>query len=215
MHEFLVAVTKGDRPKVKALLSEDPSLANLRTDAGVSAVLMAVYYQEPDIARDLVGAGADIGVFEAAALGNLERTRELIGREPNLVNAYAADGFQPLGLACFFGHPDVADFLLDSGADPNSPSRNSQRVAPLHSAVASRNLQITQALLERGADVNAKQEAGYTPLHEAAHNGDLPVLDLLLHYGADPLARNDAGQTPLDIARDKGHHEIAGRLHRQ
>src|SRR5439155_4037813 len=51
-------------------------------------------------------------------------------------NAWAEDGFQPLGLASFFGHVDTARVLVEGGADVNSASRNDFKVMPLHSACA-------------------------------------------------------------------------------
>jgi ankyrin repeat protein len=212
MDEFLEAVTKGDRARVRAMLAQDPSLVDRKSEPGVSAVLMAVYYQKPEIAHDLVAAGARVEIFEAAALGDAKRARELLQQDPGLANAFAVDGFQPLGLASFFRQPELVSLLLDAGAEVNSASRNSQRVMPLHSSVASHSLDITRALLEHGADVNAMQQDRYTPLLEAARAGELEILELLLQYGADPLARGEDGQAALDLARQAGHSDIVARL---
>jgi len=57
----------------------------------------------------------------------------------------------------------------------NSPSRNAQRVMPLHSAAAGRHLTIMQALLAHGADPNARQADDFTPLHAAAQNGQIEM----------------------------------------
>ena len=212
MDEFLEAVTKGDRARVRELLAQDPSLIERKSESGVSAVLLSVYYQKPEIAHDLVASGARIEIFEAAALGDAVRARELLQQDPGLANAFAVDGFQPLGLASFFRQPALVSLLLDAGAEVNSASRNSQRVMPLHSSVASHSLDITRVLLEHGADVNAVQQAGYTPLLEAAQAGELEILDLLLQYGADPLARREDGQTALDLARQEGRSDIVARF---
>ena len=210
--EFLEAVTKGDRARVRELLAQDPSVVERKSGSGVSAVLMSVYYQKPEIAHDLVAAGARIEIFEAAALGDAKRARELLQQDPGLANAFAVDGFQPLGLASFFRQPGLVSLLLDAGAEVNSASRNPQQVMPLHSSVASHSLDITRVLLEHGADVNAVQQDGYTPLLEAAQAGELEILELLLQYGADPLGRREDGQTALDLARQEGHSDIVARL---
>jgi len=65
-------------------------------------VLAAVYYNQPAIADRLVEKGAHLNVFESAATGQLPRLRQLVNEKPELVNAFAIDGFQPLGLAAFF-----------------------------------------------------------------------------------------------------------------
>ena len=95
-----------------------------------------MYYGQPAVGNLLVARGATLDVFSAAAAGQLEKVQELVAAEPDLANAYAEDGFQPLGLAAFFGHADVVRFLLAHGSQVNSPSRNDQHVMPLHSAVA-------------------------------------------------------------------------------
>src|SRR5512135_3096541 len=143
--------------EVAQRLEVEPALVNARDENGLSAVLTAAYYQEPDIARLLVQRGAELNVFEACAVGELPRVQALVKQQPDLINAYAPDGFQPLGLAAFFGHTDMVEFLLSQGAAVNSPSRNAMRVMPLHSAIANRRSAIVRLLLDHGADVNAAQ----------------------------------------------------------
>lgn len=209
---MIEALQRGDRKLVRELLNEDPDLAGARTNGGVSVVLLAVYYGEPELAQLMVQLGAPISIFEAAALGDPERARELLEADPELAEAVAPDGFTPLGLASFFGHPEVVALLLECGANPNHASHNAQEVAPLHSAAAGRHLEIARMLLDRGADVHAVQAGDFTPLHSAAQNGQLELVELLLIHGADPQALSAGGQTPLDLAREKGHTAVVERL---
>jgi len=81
-------------------------------------------------------------------------------------------------------------------------------------AARSRLNEICRMLIERGIDVNAKQEGGFTPLQAAAQNGQLELIDLLLAYGADANVQNDKGETALDIARASNHAEAAKILSR-
>ena len=53
---------------------------------------------------------------------------------------------------------------------------------------------------ELGADVNQRDEEGYTPLHNAASRGDLEVIRFLVEHGADPTAVSRVGQTTADMA---------------
>jgi hypothetical protein len=69
-----------------------------------------------------------------------------------------------------------------------------------------------QALLERGADPNAKGPGGRTPLHEAAAGGHQQTAQILIDAGADINARDDAGKTPLDLAQAAGHSGMAAFL---
>jgi len=212
MQKLIEAIKAGNFDGVQEMLRSQPELIRVRPDLGPSPLLLAVYYNEPEIAAYFVEQGAPVDIFEAAALGLSERAATLLDERPELVNACSGDGFQPLGLASFFGHAELVRLLLVRGAEVNVASRNAQRVMPLHSAVAGRHLDITRALLEHGADVNAVQEDGFTPLHEAAQNGQLELLEVLLAAGAAMGARKGDGQTPLDTAREAGHENIVRRL---
>lgn len=144
-------------------------------------------------------------IFEAAATGRLNHIIRLLAREPELVNAYAKDGFQPLGLACYFGHLEAAQYLVKAGAALNSPSRNGIRAAPIQSAAAAGHVDIVRMLLEHQADPNVREQGGYTPLHVTAQNGDEAMVRVLLYGGADLNARSNDGKIPLDLANEKGH----------
>ena len=61
-----------------------------------------------------------------------------------------------------------------------------------------------RALLDGGADVNARQGDGATALHWAAHRNSLAATRLLLDAGADPNAANDLDATPLWLAAENG-----------
>jgi ankyrin repeat protein len=153
----------------------------------MSDVLQAIYRGDRDEAVRLA-AGKELDVFEASALGAAARLRELLDSDPALANAWAEDGFQPLGLASFFGHEEAARVLVERGAGVNSASRNPMKVMPLHSAAAARDPEVRYAiaklLLEAGADPNALQQNDYTPLMAADQHGDARLRDLLVAHGA-------------------------------
>jgi ankyrin repeat protein len=112
----------------------------------------------------------------------------LLDEDSSRANAFADDGFQPLGLAVFFGNVDAAKLLLERGAEVNSASRNQMKVMPLHSAAAVRDAstryELCKLLLEHGADPNAVQQDEFTPLMEAEQHGDERLKELLVEHGA-------------------------------
>lgn len=209
---LIEAIKAKDAAAARAALAADPAAANGTTAEGTSALCLAAYYGQSEIADAIAAARAEIDVFEAALLGRVDRLRDLLDRDPALLNAYAADGFYPLGLAAYFKQPAAVRLLLDRGADPNQAARNPAKVTALHAAVSSNQLEIVGWLLDAGADVNARQQMDYTPLMGAAANARIEILDLLLTHGADPALRTTDGKSAADLAREHGHEAVAARL---
>ena len=154
----------------------------------MSELLQAVYQGDQARAEKLLAGNPELDVFEAAGVGRADRLRELLDGDPSLANAWAKDGFQPLGLASFFGHVEAARLLVERGAEVNSASRNDMKVMPLHSAAATGDpdsrYELAKVLLEAGADPNARQQDAFTPLMEADQLGDSRLRELLVEHGA-------------------------------
>jgi ankyrin repeat protein len=154
----------------------------------MSELLQALYRGDQARADELLAANPELDVFEAAAAGMTERLRELLDDDPALANAWAGDGFQPLGLASFFGHVEAARLLVERGAEVTSASRNDMKVMPLHSAAATGDpearYELAKLLLEHGADPNARQQDDFTPLMAADQLGDERLRELLVEHGA-------------------------------
>lgn len=210
--DFLNAVAKGDVAKVKEMLKADPALASTKDKNGVSAILKAAYYRKKDVVAVLLATGIELNIFEASATGQTERVRALIKQDAMLVNAFAPDGFFPLGLATFFGHLETVETLLSAGAEVNAVSRESMKVTSLNAAVAAGQIAIARVLIARGANVNAKAENDFAPLHEAAANGDIEFATLLLDKGADINAKTKDGKTPLAFAIEQKQTKMVAFL---
>ena len=62
-------------------------------------------------------------------------------------------------------------------------------------------------LLDHGAEVNLKDNNGWTPLHHAAWKGHTDVATLLIDRGADVNVKTIDGRTPLELAEDAGNRK--------
>jgi ankyrin repeat protein len=210
--DLFTAIKKGDLISVTAILGSNSDFYAARDDHGSSILLTAAYYQQPEIVEFILQSDLPINLFEACAAGSLKNVKSILGQDPTLLNAFSPDGFQPLGLAAFFGHNEIVQFLIDFGADTDTPSNNNMSVTPLNSATAGSHLEIAHALLEHGANPNFPQADGFVPLHAAAQNGQREMVELLLKYGADPGLKNKDGKSAFDMAILSGHIGLAELL---
>ena len=110
-------------------------------------------------AERLVRRGADVTLEVALCLGWWDDVDRLLPTVSDKGKQYA------LVLSALNGKPDAVRRMLDAGADRNAPSAGLySHGTPLHHAVSSGSLEVVKVLVERGADINAKDSAwGGTP----------------------------------------------------
>jgi ankyrin repeat protein len=112
----------------------------------------------------------------------------------------------PLIYAANHGHLGAGKLLLDAGAstsvyDPYGGG------TPLTIASSKGDREMVEMLLEKGADVNAKDRVDQTALMAAYRRGDQEILKLLIEHNADVLAKTGSGWTVLMMAfSDKDMH---------
>ncbi|XP_045483729.1 poly [ADP-ribose] polymerase tankyrase [Harmonia axyridis] len=190
LHE---AAAKGKYEIVKLLLKHgaDPNKKN-RDNA---TPLDLVKEGDQDVADLLKGNAA---LLDAAKRGNLARVQRLVS--PENINCRDAQGRNstPLHLAAGYNNVEVAEYLLEHGADVNAQDKGG--LIPLHNASSYGHLDIAALLIKHDTVVNATDKWGFTPLHEAAQKGRTQLCALLLAHGADPFLRNQEGQTPVELA---------------
>ena len=85
------------------------------------------------------------------------------------------------------------------------PAYTQDIISQLIEAARNGRAEKVQALLEAGADVNAKTDDGSTALMMAAFGGQTETAQVLLDAGADVNAKNNDGQTALWWAARQGH----------
>jgi len=132
--DLFALIEADDVDGVRALLAEQPWLAAERDDEGVSPLLRARYRMDRGLIEAVRQHVERLNVFEAAAFGDLDRLSELLGEDPELLDARSGDGFTPLHLAAFFGQTDTVRLLLARGAVSDVAGTGWMTGTPLHAA---------------------------------------------------------------------------------
>jgi ankyrin repeat protein len=202
------AIPAGDLSVVTSLLNADPALASAKNDSGVSAVLMSVYAGKKEIRDLLLSHGAELDLPTAAAVGNLDRVKQIVEKNPASAASFSADGFPVVALSAVFGHLDVARYLAEHGGDINAPATNGSGYNALTGAVAGGHTQMVEWLLKNGANANYRYGPGYSPLLTAAANGHVEIIKLLLAHGADLHATTNDGKSAPALAAERNHSSV-------
>ncbi|XP_076451704.1 E3 ubiquitin-protein ligase MIB1-like [Babylonia areolata] len=149
--------------------------------------------------------GLEVRVFLKVVIdGDVAKVRQLLGREPKLVEA-AEQSVTALHIAANLGHVHIVQLLVEKGAPINLRDKNGETpltVGMKHDAVA-------EYLIKKGADVTVANNNGQTASHKAALYGHAHILRLLIAKGADVNAMDKAGDTPLHDAISKSRTTAA------
>ena len=214
---IMTCARTGNADAVKFLIAHEANVNAMETWKSQTALMWAAADQHPDAVRLLLARGADVHarsksgftpLLFAAQQGQIETARILIAAGAD-INDAAPDGMTPLLIAAASGHGPLSVFLLDQNAHPNAA--NDRGYTALHYAAAGRNLlDLSKALLARGADSNArlvKGETGATPFYLAAAAGHVPAMRVLWEAGADPQIPTKESSTALMVASGVGRFE--------
>jgi len=222
------AAAEGHAPVIDALVGRGADLA-ARSNAGFTALLFAAREGRIPAVETLIKAGADMN--ESLPV----RRRGPQGGAPQTAGQAAAAteaGLNAFLLAAANAHYELAAWLLDRGADPNTAP---QGYTALHqvswvrkAGIAGSNnpapqgsgnmdsLTFVRKLVAKGAQLDARvskrpnmgvttlNSIGATPFLLAARTADAPLMKLLAELGADPLLANEDGSTPLMVAAGLG-----------
>lgn len=125
---------------------------------------------------------------------------ELLLAEGAQANVRNYRGFTALHLAARCSSLECVEIILrDGNADPNAEDHDKR--TPLHAAISNteRACDIIDTLVSWGAQVNKKDEYGYSPLHLAAMDGLTQCVETLIFLGADVTSKSKKGHTALSV----------------
>ena len=212
---LMFAVGTGCRKEIVQALVDNGANVNATDKKGQTALMYACSTGNANAISIILNAGADPNIANAGGATCLynaflegycskDTLQELIDHGAD-VNATNKDKVTILMLACMNKYKinaDTVHVLLNAGADPNISSNlsGSKGYTCLHLAIETGcSNEIVQALIDKGADVNATSMHD-TALDSACAKRSLDTINILLNAGADPNIAGANGVTSLQFA---------------
>jgi ankyrin repeat protein len=218
---LMFAARTGKVDAIAALLDRGASVNAIETWGGTTALVWAIAEHHRDAAALLIERGARVDDFSKSISGRGRGGAE--GRAPGDFDptgarvGYANGGFTPLHFAAREGEIEIAQLLLDAGADVNPIAADGKN--PLSLAIYNGHYALAELLVDAGADVNQADAEGFTPLFWAVDRRNmewnpgfpwvqtddpLPLIRKLLDKGAaadpfvdnTPVSRRNFGGSP-------------------
>ncbi|XP_072309598.1 KN motif and ankyrin repeat domains 1-like [Eucyclogobius newberryi] len=189
----------------------------------------------PDVVEDYLSAFQDVSPFVlqhvinmtdsngntalhyCVSYSNFGVVKKLLNTDVCAVNHQNKAGYTPIMLAALAAvaspeHMRVVTELFSKG-DVNAKASQAGQTA-LMLAVSHGSLEMVQALLEQGAEVNLQDDEGSTALMCASEHGHIEIVKLLLQQpNCDATLTDSDESTALSIALESGHKEIAMLLY--
>ena len=187
-------------PAVVEVLLAHGAAVDARSEVWTEVVKTTPEPWNPEYVTEIPQGGFTPLLF-AARVGDLASARLLVAAGAD-VNDQPPYGTSAAVVAAHSGHRAVAEFLLEQGADPNAADAG---YTALHAAILHKDAALVRALLDHGADPEARVQAptpvrrdavdfylhpsyvGAAPFWLAARFNAPDIMRLLLDYGADPL----------------------------
>jgi ankyrin repeat protein len=216
--DLLDAVKAEDLDSVTAALSAGADVNELDPST-LTALHMAASRGAVDIAGLLINAGADVNAQAGSGQGlvrplhlatqfNRPAVVALLLQHGADVDATTSRGETALLLAAKSGYVDIAEQLLQSGADPLAAEASYGDTA-IYIAAMNGFLDVVKLMVSSGVDVNLQNSrTGETALWVAAMDNRADVVAFLLSAGADPNIANGKGQTPLQMSSDPAVQDV-------
>lgn len=216
--ELLAAASRGDLESVKKLVDRGADV-NARDPMKNTPLMLAAMGGHTDTAAFLLEKGADpalkqVGGMTAAhwaeAAGNDDIAR-MLGKAPKTAAAEPKPSAEKKSEPKPTPVPDRKKAVEPSPV-PSKAEKPKGLVKELFQAVEGGDAKKVKTLIDKGADVNSRDEKKQTPLMKAAVQGRAALVEALLKAGADVNARDFLDRNALLLALVRGHEKAARQL---
>lgn len=187
--DFIYAVKFNDEKRVAQLLQRGIDPNSTEVERGETALMIALrensmrvfntLLHHPEIKLEAGAANGDTALMLASYLANFDAVKNLISAGAKVHRS----GWTALHYAAAAGQPEIIAYLLDHEAQIDAISPN--RTTPLMMAVSSGRNKAVSVLIERGANLEARNDAGMT------------AYDFAMHYEQKSIAQDLAKRLAL------------------
>ena len=213
-----IAAQKGKTEVLKFLL-QCGSDVDMKNDIGIRPLHMAALNDHVDIVQLLTSYQCDLnavckigdtGLHFAAYGGSIETVKLLIKKGASF-NQPNQGMLTPIHEAAMKGHIEVVKYLINNGVDIDCKGGKFGS-SLLHLAAQFGKPELVAVLLERGSNINIKNNMGSTPLLIAIRNKNYNIVKLLIDQGCDIYAMDKERNTVFHFAAFLGCFEIVKLL---
>lgn len=218
LEEMVAAVRQGNADAVLAVIESPVMLASFTRDRAAFLSFLAILsgssqpalldsvrqrlVASPELVRERYTSDRTL-LHEVVGQGSLSIVELLLhlGADPDARDQWGHTPLYFVGNASHRAHgADVVRVLVQGGANVNAQERLKHCTA-LHMAARRGNVPVAQALLDGGADLEARDKLGETPLRRAVNCGRVEMVAFLLSRGANVHTKGKSGLTPWKVAR--------------
>ena len=213
---FHTAVNDGKLEKIKHILTVFPHVRNVKNKEGETALFEACAKGKSKTVTLLLSYMSDITIsskkgtspFQVAARNGHKQCVDLLQAHADKIKI----SLSPLTVHEQTAIGNIAEVKkqIHGGFAVNTPGIDNKTI--LHYAAVGNRLEITKFLIGSGADVNARDQWGYTPLHRAAEYDSAEVAKLLIDKDALLRSCDQWKYTSLHRAADNGSLKVASLL---
>lgn len=177
------AIQTENHAKILEFIDQGRLDVDHKNEAGMTLLMQALDYDQPQLAYELIERGADLQAFDKT-------------------------GTQILTQALLLGETKITRMALEKGANAKTQLDLIGSSLLMYAAQEGLNEEI-ELLIDHGADVNHQNQRGETALMWASDMGQFQTAELLLKYNADKRLKNQAGLSARDMALKRGLNKLA------